>query len=448
MSDAQNASAPNRKLKQLIAAWITWEGGTAAFNAVITTFVFVPFLTSEKYFGQGADRKLGIALAIAGILVAITAPAAGQNSDRSGRRAFNLRLFTSMLIVVPLILSFIKPDVPAGSHYLLLGLGVIAVGNFIYELAMVNYNAMLNSISTEQNIGKISATSWAAGYFGGIVLLLTLYFGIITPLGDDNLPTAMRYSMLLCVIWMILLMAPLLFLARDDKSTRQEYRRDSLINTYRLIGQQIKMLWREDRRALHFLVAAAVFRDALAGVFTFGGVIAGTVFGFSPTEILLFGVAGNIIAGVVTVSLGFLEDKVGPKLIIIISLSTIFVAGNLVFFLHTHGKIVFWVLGLILSAFVGPAQTAARSYLSRICPPNHEGEIFGLYAFTGRAVSFCSPSLYAFSITLGAILTGVSPNNCSHYGILGLMLLLGIGLVMVLLLPANTDRKKDLSTTY
>jgi UMF1 family MFS transporter len=84
---------------------------------------------------------------------------------------------------------------------------------------------------------------------------------------------------------------------------------------------------------------------------------------------------------------------------------------------------MFWVVGIVLAAFVGPAQAASRSFLARIAPAGREGEIFGLYATTGRAAGWMGAALWGASIALFA--------NQTIYGILGIALLLAIGFVLL-----------------
>src|SRR5690606_36996092 len=183
------------------------------------------------------------------------------------------------------------------------------------------------------------------------------------------------------------------------------------------------------RPTFWFLLASAVFRDGLAGVFAFGAVIASVVFGFEFTELVIFGIAANLIAGVSTIIAGRFDDRIGPKRIIIGSLGCMVIAGLAVFLLVDAGTMVFWIGGLVLCAFVGPAQAASRSFLARVTPAGREGEIFGLYATTGRAASWMASGAWTVLIAVSGTTT---------FGILGLMIVLLIGLV--LLLPVRERR--------
>ena len=205
-------------------------------------------------------------------------------------------------------------------------------------------------------------------------------------------------------------------------------RRESILASYRHLWRTLRSLYRSHPNVLRFLLASAVFRDGLAGVFAYGGIIARTTFDFSDAEVIQFAVAANVVAGIATIACGRLDDLIGPRRVIMGSLAILVVAGNAVFFLHDGGKAVFWALGLALSACVGPAQSASRTFLARLIPDGREGEIFGLYATTGRAASFLAPALYGAAIWVGARLMG---QGAGYWGILGIMTVLIAGLVLM-----------------
>jgi UMF1 family MFS transporter len=146
---------------------------------------------------------------------------------------------------------------------------------------------------------------------------------------------------------------------------------------------------------------------------------------------MIFGIVANLVAGVSTVIAGRLDDRFGARRhrdlahgLVVIALA--------VFLLHDGGKAPFWVGGLILCAFVGPAQAASRSLLARH-PAGMQGEIFGLYATTGRVASFISPAMWTlFIVAFGA----------TYWGILGIAIVLLAGLVLLLFvrLPKHVRR--------
>jgi UMF1 family MFS transporter len=201
--------------------------------------------------------------------------------------------------------------------------------------------------------------------------------------------------------------------------------------SYVVLVKDIARLFREHRPTFWFLAASAVYRDGLAGVFAFGGVLAAVAFGFGPTDVILFAIAANVVAGLSTIIAGRFDDRFGAKAVIVVALTTLVLMAFVVFAFHDLGAVIFWIGGLILSAMVGPAQAASRSLLARVTPTGMQGEIFGLYATTGRVASFLSPLMWTvFIAAFGSTIFGV-------LGI-GLVLLLGLILLLFVRLPKRS----------
>ena len=154
--------------------------------------------------------------------------------------------------------------------------------------------------------------------------------------------------------------------------------------------------------------------------------LGGIAFGLDLTEIILFGIAANIVAGIGAFVGSFFEDRVGSRKIIFVSLVGVIVGGFGVFVFESAGTTAFFGFGLFLCTFVGPAQAASRTMMSRLSADDKQGEAFGLYATTGRAVSFLAPAAWAIFVGL------FSP----IYGILGLMLILVVGLLLLISVKA------------
>lgn len=422
-----------------ILPWALWDAGTASFNAVMTTFVFTVYLTSEA-FGDAdhASLVLSLGMVVAAAVIVATAPVVGQRLDRAGSRRRSLALNTFGTVLCVAACFFVRPE-PA---YLYLGVGLIAVANVFAELATVHYNSLLPVISTPQTVGRVGGLGWSMGYFGGILALGIVLVGFVTPglLGipeEDSLN--IRAVALFSAVWMVALSLPIL-VRFPQEEVRQlaahPGQKDSIAESYRRLGRTLKRLWREEPVAFRFFIASAVFRDGLGGIFTFGGVLAAGSFGFSFNEVILFAIAGNIIAGLGAVLGGRLDDAVGPQRVIVGSLIGLLAAATPLLFLQESW--LFWVCGLLLCAFVGPAQSASRSYLSRLTAPGTEGEYFGLYSTTGRAMSFLAPA--AFAATVWAF-------GGQIWGIVGIMAVLLAGLVLAARLPNITGAPEREETT-
>jgi len=425
--------------RKQVLSWALWDWATQPFNSVILTFVFTAlYLTTDTFLppeiaalGPGnssydlalseLSSQYGIALFAAGALIALLAPVQGQRADASGRRKFWLAISTAVLVLCMMALFFVQASPP----FFILGISLIAIGSVFGEIAGVNYNAMLVQVSTRKTIGKISGLGWGFGYLGGIVALIIVV--VLTQLDWLGMSTdngmAFRVIAVGCAVWTVLFSIPI-FLNVPEAKPSAGRAKVGFFASYVVLAKDIALLYREARPTFWFLLSSAVFRDGLAGVFAFGAIIATVTFQFTSNEVLLFGIAANLIAGVSTIIAGRFDDIVGPRAVIVFSLFGLIVAGTATFLLHDAGKLVFWVAGLLLTAFVGPAQAASRSLLTRVTPAGREGEIFGLYATTGRAASFLSPGLWSVFIAIFGY---------QYWGILGIVVVLAVGLGLMLL---------------
>lgn len=416
-----------------VIPWVMWNMGSAGINAIATTFVFSVYLASESFGDRNTTQHaISTAIALAGVVVALTAPITGQRADQKGKGVKWLAVFSLLLVLTLASMSMIQPR----PEYLIPGVVLLAVGTVFSAYADVNYYALLPRIANSKNMGRISGVGWASGYLSGIFLLILVYFGFIADnhfiAVPDHNGWGVRIAMLVVAIWAASFYAPLLLLPPQTEVVNKKVAKVkvSLWQNYKNLWQTLKILYRKAPNILWFLIASAIFRDGLAGIFTFGGLIATATFGFTPGEVLLFGISANIVAGISTIGLSFLEDKIGPKRLIIISLTALVVVSFILFFLHDHGKIIYWTFGLFLCMWVGPAQSASRSFMARRVPLGNENEIFGLYQTVGQAATPLAPWLYGIAISVGAFVTG--QENTTYFGIIGIALVLLAGLLLVM----------------
>lgn len=408
--------------RRRVISWAFWDWGSSAFNAIVLTFVFTVYLTKAVAPDpDSGSAALGVGLTIAGVCIALLAPVTGQRSDAGGRRKLWLGVHTAIVVLSMVALFFVR-DSPS---YLLLGVVLVTVGSVFVEFASVNYNAMLVQVSTRENVGRTSGFGWSMGYFGGLIALTIVLFAFVQPdVGLFGVTSAgglnIRVVALFSAVWFGLFALPLFLFVPEAPASGEPLRRN-FFASYVVLGKRIANMWRTERPTLWFLAASAIYRDGLAAIFTFGGVVAAGTFGFSSSEVVIFAIAANLTAGLGALLGGRLDDRIGPKTVIVASLVALSVLG--VALVVLPGKATFWVCGLALAAFVGPAQSASRTFLARIVAPEREGEAFGLYATTGRAVSFLGPLMFSGFIGLF---------GTQRAGMAGIVLVLIAGLVAVL----------------
>jgi UMF1 family MFS transporter len=144
---------------------------------------------------------------------------------------------------------------------------------------------------------------------------------------------------------------------------------------------------------IRFLIARMIYTEGLNTLFAFGGIYAAGTFGMSFSELIIFGVGMNVTAGVGAALFGWLDDRIGPKRTIMASVAMLALLG--IVLLAIDSKTLFWVFGLPLGIFVGPAQSASRSMMAHMAPADIRNEMFGLYALSGKVTAFLGPAALA-----------------------------------------------------
>lgn len=412
-------------------SWALWDWASQSFPTVVTSFIFGRYITSEFFAPEGMSEEdalqytavwLGISGIVAGVIIALIAPIVGRRADTSGRKKMWLMINTWLFAGTIGLMFFVAPE----HDSFFFGLVLLAVGGIFFEFASVNYNSMLSEVAKPKDRGRVSQFGWGLGYIGGIILLVIalwiIQFGGAATLGiPDSEALSVRVVMVISMVWVVVFSIPLMLNVAESKPSAKS-EKESILATYRNLFKSLMKMRGENPNLLKFLIASAVYRDGLNGVFTYGAVLGGIAFGLELTEIIIFGIAANLVAGIGAFVGAFVEDRIGSRLVVFISLAGVIIGGFGVFAFASYGTIAFFGFGLFLCTFVGPAQAASRTMISRFSNDDRQGEAFGLYATTGRAVSFLAP--VAWSLFVGLF----SP----IWGIIGLMVILLVGVALLL----------------
>lgn len=374
---------PENISRKSVISWCIFDWANSAFPTLILTFIFATYFTKAVAKNPIiGTSQWGDAVALAGLLVAILSPIFGAIADNEGRRKPWLGLFTLLCILASGMLWYTLPH-PADVNW---ALTWIVLGIIGFEVGMVFYNSMLSDLATKEYVGRLSGWAWGIGYFGGLLSLIIMLFVF-----KVNTTSEIRLVGPFTAIWFAAFGWPLFVWTRDHASSGISYRKaisEGLVSLY----NTIKKL-REHKKLFTFLLARILYIDGLNTIFAFGGIYAAGTFGMSFAEVIKFGIAMNVAAGIGAMAFAWMDDFRGSKITLLLTLSimTFCVAAMLI----VHSKLHFWLFGMGLSLCVGPVQAASRSLLIRLSPKESITEMFGLYAFSGKATSFLGPWILA-----------------------------------------------------
>ena len=378
--------------RRVVGAWSLYDFANQTFTTLVVTFVYATFFTEVI----ATDSVTGTtqwswAVAISAILVAGLSPYLGAMADRGGYRKRFLFVATVVCIAGSVALYF-----PTEGE-VLFALSVFVVANVAFEISYVFYNAFLPEIASSKNMGRVSGIGWFVGYIGGLLGLIVALFVFVfpePPLFGMNPDTGqhIRATNLLVAVWYAVFAIPLFLVVPEPK--RGLFDGDDNDGLIRATNRQLKSTFQSIRRyknTFWLLAARFFYNDGIVTIFAFGGIYAAGTFGFTTEEIIIFGIALNVAAGLGAFAFGYIDDWIGAKPTILISI--VGISGAVILAALAPTETWFWVAGILLGLLVGPNQASSRSLMARFTPPTKENEFFGFFAFSGKLTAFMGPLL-------------------------------------------------------
>ena len=373
-----------------IWSWCFYDFGNSAFTTLVITFIYSTYFTKAIAENEIDGTFLwSQAIAITAVIVSLLSPILGAIADKGGYRKIFLALTTYISIGATALLFFpIKGQI-------LFALILVVIANVNFELGGVFYNAYLPEIVSLKKIGRISGIGWGAGYLGGLLAMLVAMIGFVSPdvpWFGLNIDTGehIRATNILVAAWFFIFTLPAILYLKEKKIESANRIGVVVLNSIQALKktfQEIKIY----KNTVRFLISRLIYNDGLVTIFAFGAIYASGTFGFTFNEIMIFGIVLNIAAGSGAFLMGYIDDMIGGKLTIQISLIGLMIAVLLAVF--ANSKLLFWVSGIIVGLFAGPNQSASRSLMGRLTPPDKINEFYGFFAFSGKLTSFLGPML-------------------------------------------------------
>jgi len=416
--------------KRRIWGWFFFDWASQPYNTLLITFIFGPYINELLGDGVQAQAAWGFGIGAAGIIIAILAPILGAMADTSGNRLQWIWGFSVLYVIGSAGLWFAHPD----SFNLITTLAFFAVGMIGMEFATIFTNSMLPDLGTKEEIGRISGNGWAFGYVGGLIALVAMlgffaesaetgktFLGFDPAFGlDAATREGTRFVGPWTALWYAIFMIPFVLWVKDPKP--QKAAKGALTAALKDLGRTLKSL-PQHPSLFAYLGSSMLYRDALNGLYAFGGIYAAGVLGWSVVDTGVFGILAIIFGAIFAWIGGRMDERMGPRpviklsiiLLTLVTIGCVLVSRDSVFGIAVTEDsnlpdIAFYGLGAMIGAIGGMLQSASRTMMVRQANPERMTEAFGLYALAGKSTSFVAPILIG-SVTAitGSQQLGVTP---------------------------------------
>lgn len=444
--------------KKGIWGWMFFDWAAQPFHTLLITFVFARYFAAEVAPDAATGQVWwGYMLAISGIFIAIMSPILGSIADATGPRKPWIAIFTLLTAVGTAYLWYAVPGGGGMTFWILVAFGIGLIG---VEFAAVFNNAIMPDLVTRDTLGRLSGSAWALGYLGGLVALIFVLttmvesspgsghtiIGIAPIMGLDAITRGGERAVgPLTSIWILVFIIPF-FLYTPDIG-KPEQIKGAVSNGLRELGATIRNL-PKNRSLFAYLGSSMFYRDALNGLYGFGGIYAGGVLKWEAIQLGMFGILAAFTGAIGAWLGGRLDEKFGPKRVITISVIVLIIVCAMIvttdrqtLFLMPIAEapgpfappdIVFYICGALIGAAGGALQAASRTLMVDQAEGGDMTQAFGLYALSGKATSFIAPALVAFFTgVVGTTMMGLSASGAQRLGISPLIGLFVIGLVLL-----------------
>ncbi|MGD1994936.1 MAG: MFS transporter [Anaerolineae bacterium] len=364
-------------------AWYLYDFGNSAYAAVVLLAVYSAYFKGSVVGGAHGSRLWGIAVGIAMLTVAVTAPVLGAIADFSGVKKRFLLFYTGVNVVFCSLLFFVTE----GDWFI--GMLFFILAEVGYRSAQVFYNSLLPEIAAPEEMGRISGNGWAIGSFGGILCLLIVLVPIVLTNSD---PLVVRLSLIFTALYFALSTLPLLFWLRERAQPQQLPQGENYISlAFKRLGNTLREV-RTFREFLKFMLAFLIYNDGILMVMDFAAILGAVLYGMEQQELIIFMIIVQVTSVAGAYLFGLIADDFGGKRALVISL--VLMVVPVVWLYFSYSRLEFYFLGALAGFALTGVQSVSRTMVGTFAPRGKSAEFYGFFAVTGRTSSFIGPTIF------------------------------------------------------
>ena len=367
-------------------AWAMFDFANSGYTTVVITAVFnvyfVSVVTQGAVWGTFAWT---LALSVSYALVVVTAPLIGAYADVHAAKKKLLVITTAGCIAATAALGLVGPG------ELALGITLLIISNYFFGTGENLIAAFLPEIAQGQALGKVSGWGWGLGYIGGLLTLglCLAYVTYAQGLGqssDHFVPVTM-----LITAAVFLLAALPTFVWLKERARPQPLPTGGYVGVFARIWHTVQHA-REYRDLMRFLVCILFYQAGVQSVITLAAIYAVEAMGFETNDTIMLILVVNLTASVGALAFGHVQDRIGHKRTIALTLIGWLLTIVVAWLALTPG--VFWLAANMAGLCLGASQSAGRALVGYLSPVQRRAEFFGLWGFAVKLSSIFGPLTY------------------------------------------------------
>jgi UMF1 family MFS transporter len=390
-----------------------YDFANSGYTTVVLTTVFSAYFVGVVAAqATWATLALSAALSLSYLLAMFTLPALGARADaRAGKRRL---LFCSTLVCVACTAMLAT----AGPGEVLWGLLLLALSNYAYCIGESVIAAFLPELATARALGRVSGWGWGFGYFGGMLALgLSLAWVNHASSSGQSAQAYVPQVMLLTAAVFAVAAVPSFIFLRERARARAGHTGSAMA--------QLRFAWANVRPSFpdfrHLLLCGTLYHAGISVVITLSSVYATQAMGFSMSQTMLLVFTVNIAAAVGALAFGHVQDRIGHKVALTITLWGWVLM--VVLAVSSTRLPVFWAAATVAGLCMGTSQSAGRAMVGALAPAGRPAEFYALWAFATQLAAVVGPLCYG-------LVTWVSGGNHRlALGMTGLFFLAALGVL-------------------
>ena len=415
-----------KKYKKDAISWALYDWANSAFATTVMAGFFPIFYKSywaSDLSNLESTAMVGYANSLSGLIVVLLAPILGAYADIGTKRKKLLLLFASLGILCTASFYFI----PQGEWMLAALLYAIAAVGF--SGGNVFYDSLIVSVSDNENRNRVSALGYSLGYLGGGLLFLINVIMFLNPqlFGIESQSNAVLLSFFMVSVWWALFSVPLLRNVKEQDSQRGNPRFiQALKQSFNEVYQTLSEV-RKYKNVAIFLLAYWFYMDGIDTIVRMATAY-GTDIGLEASSMITALILTQFVGFPSTLIFGYFADRLGFKKILTIGILIYILIS--IFASRITTATEFYAMAIVVGLVMGGVQAVSRAYFSSIIPQDKEAQFFGFYNLVGKSAVVAGPALLAWISMIF---------NTPRAGILGLLILFIPGLILLWMIPKETN---------